>query len=112
MEIEIKNLKKEEVIAILNKAFELPWFIENNAIDIVDDLLYFDIVSIYNSENGKIYKIDLDELYDGIELFIKNGGSTNISSYDIVDCDKILQYTMFGKLLYHITITKTFLKDK
>lgn len=112
MEIEVKHLKKEDIITILDKAFELPWYIENNAIDIVDDLLDFDIVSIYNNENGKVYKIDLDELYTGIELYINNGGSTNISSYDIFDCDKILQYSLFGKLLYHVTITKTFLKDK
>lgn len=112
MEIEVKNLKKEDIITILNKAFELPWWNENNAIDIVDELLEFDIVSIYNSENGKVYKIDLDELYTGIELYINNDGKTNISSYDIVDCDKILQYTIFGKLLYHIAITKTFLKNK
>ena len=44
MEIEIKNLKKEDIITILNKAFELPWWNENNAIDIVDELLDFDIV--------------------------------------------------------------------
>ena len=110
MEIEIKHLTKDDIITILNKAFELPWYIENNAIDIVDELLDFDIVSIYDSENDKVYKIDLDELYKGIELFINNGGSTNISSYDIGDCDCILQYAMFGKLLYHVTITKTFLK--
>ena len=44
MEIEVKHLKKEDIITILDKAFELPWYIENNAIDIVDELLDFDIV--------------------------------------------------------------------
>ena len=36
MEIEIKHLSKEDIITILNKAFELPWWNENNALEIVD----------------------------------------------------------------------------
>ena len=112
MEIEIKNLKKEDIITILNEAFECPWWNENNALEIVDKLLGFDEVLIYNSENGKIYPLHLNELCRGIELFINNGGSTNISNYDLSDGDKILQYTFFEKLCYHITITKTFLKNK
>ena len=112
MEIEIKNLKKEDIITILNKAFELPWWNENNALDMVDKLLGFDEVSIYNSENGKVYTLHLNELCRGIEKFINNGGNTNISNYDLIDGDYILQYSLFGKLSYRICITKTFLKDK
>ena len=110
MEIEIKHLKKEDIITILNEAFECPWWNENNALEIVDKLLGFDEVLIYNSENGKVYTLHLNELCKGIELFINNGGSTNISNYDLSDGDKILQYTLFGKLCYHITITKHFIK--
>ena len=112
MEIGIKHLKKEDIITILNKAFDLPWWNENNAIDIVDKLLGFDEVLIYNSENDKVYSLHLNELCRGIEKFINNGGDTNISNYDIGDCDTILQYSLFGKICYQITITKAFLKDK
>ena len=112
MEIEIKHLSKEDIITILNKAFELPWWNENNALDMIDKLLGFDEVLIYNSENGKVYTLHLNELCRGIEKFINNSGNTNISNYDLIDCDYILQYSLFGKLCYHITITKTFLKDK
>ena len=108
MEIEIKHLSKEDIITILNKAFELPWWNENNALDMVDKLLGFDEVSIYNSENGKVYTLHLNELCRGIEKFINNGGNTNISNYDLFDCDYIIQYSLFGKLSYHITITKHF----
>ena len=112
MEIEIKHLKKEDIITILNKAFELPWWSENNALDIVDKLLGFDEVLLYNSENDKVYTLHLNELCRGIEKFINNCGNTNISKYDLGDCDCILQYSLFGKKLYCISITKAFLKDK
>ena len=112
MEIEIKHLSKEDIITILNKAFELPWWNENNALDMVDKLLGFDEVSIYNSGNGKVYTLHLNELCRGIEKFINNGGNTNISNYDLIDGDYILQYSLFEKLSYRICITKAFLKDK
>ena len=112
MEIAIKHLSKEDITTILNKAFELPWWNENNALDMVDKLSGFDEVLLYNSENGKEYTLHLNELCRGIEKFINNGGSTNISNYDLIDGDYILQYSLFGKLLYRVCITKTFLKDK
>ena len=112
MEIEIKHLSKEDIITILNKAFELPWWNENNTLDMIDKLLGFDVVSIYNSENDKEYILDLDDLYEGVGLFIKKGGSINPNEYNLIDGDYILQYSLFGKLSYRICITKTFLKDK
>ena len=112
MEIEIKHLTKEDITIILGKAFELPWWNENKVEDFIDKILKFEEVSIYNSENGKEYTLDLDELYEGIELFVKNGGSANISNYDLIDGDYILQYTLFGKVCYNITISKRFVKDK
>ena len=100
MEIEIKHLSKEDIITILNKAFELPWWNENNALDMVDKLLGFDEVSIYNSGNGKVYTLHLNELCRGIEKFINNGGNTNISNYDSGDGNRILQYALFGALIF------------
>ena len=112
MEIQIKHLSKEDIINILSGAFKCPWWNENNALDMVDKLLGFDEVLLYNSENGKVYTLHLNELCRGIEKFINNGGNTNISNYDLGDCDCILQYSLFGKLSYRICITKAFLKDK
>ena len=100
MEIEIKHLSKEDIITILNKAFELPWWNENNALDMVDKLLGFDEVLLYNSENDKVYTLHLNELCRGIEKFINNGGNTNISNYDLGDCDFILQYALFGTIVF------------
>ena len=109
MEIEVKHLTKEDITIILGGAFTFPWWNENKVEDFIDKFLKFEKVSIYNSENGKEYMLDLDELYDGIELFIKNGGRINTKEYDLFDCDYILQYSLFGKLLYNITIFNLFL---
>lgn len=110
MEIEVTHLTKEDIIIILGEAFKCPWWDNNKVSGIIDKFLKFEKVSIYNSENGKEYTLDLDELYEGIELFIKNGGSANINDYNLIDGDYILQYTLFGKVCYHITITKHFIK--
>ena len=112
MEIEVTHLTKEDITIILSEAFKCPWWNENKVKDFIDKFLKFEKVSIYNSENGKEYTLDLDELYEGIEKFVKNGGNINPNEYDLIDGDYILQYTLFGKLCYHITITKTFLKNK
>ena len=112
MEIEVTHLTKEDIITILNEAFKCHWWNENKVEDFIDKFLKFEKVSIYNSENGKEYTLDLDELYEGIGLFVKNGGKMNPSEYHLGDGDYILQYSLFGKLCYRICITKAFLKDK
>ena len=112
MEIAVMRLSKEDVITILGQAFKCPWWNENKVEDFIDKFLKFEKVSIYNSENGKEYTLDLDELYEGIGLFVKNGGNINTKEYDLFDGDYILQYTLFGKLCYNITISKHFIKDK
>ena len=112
MEIAVMRLTKEDVITILGQAFKCPWWNENKVEDFIDKFLKFEKVSIYNSENGKEYMLDLDELYAGIERFINKGGSINPNEYHLIDGDYILQYSLFGKLLYRVCITKTFLKDK
>ena len=112
MEIEVTHLTKEDITIILSEAFKCPWWNNNKVEEIIDKFLNFEKVSIYNNENCKEYMLDLDELYEGIELFIKNGGKMKPNEYHLIDGDYILQYSLFGKLSYHICITKAFLKDK
>ena len=112
MEIEVMRMSKEDITIILSEAFKCPWWNENKVEDFIDKFLKFEKVSIYNSENDKEYILDLDDLYEGVGLFIKKGGSINPNEYNLIDGDYILQYSLFGKLSYRICITKTFLKDK
>ena len=112
MEIEVMRMSKEDITIILSEAFKCPWWNENKVEDFIDKFLKFEKVSIYNSENDKEYILDLDDLYEGVGLFIKKGGSINPNEYNLIDGDYILQYSLFRKLSYRICITKTFLKDK
>ena len=110
MEIEIKNLTREEVIAILNEAFKCPWWGKNNAIDITNKLFDDKLIRVYNNETNQDYIMRIKDVFKGLSLFINNGGGTNISNYDLIDGDYILQYSIFGKILYRISITKHILK--
>ena len=111
MKIEIIGLIKEDIIGILNKAFECPWWNQNNAIEVADKLLNGETVTLFNSEDGERV-LSLKGLYKGLELFISNGGSTNIDDYDLVDADYIMQYSLYGRRIFCITIQKTRIKDE
>ena len=101
MEIEVKitNLTKEDIINILSEGFKCPMWNKNNVLEITNKLLNNEDTKIINVRNVK-FTISLHRLYKGIELLIKNGGDTNIDKYDIFDCDRIIQYALFGEIIY------------
>lgn len=101
MEIEVKitNLTKEDIIQILSEAFKSPRWNTNNVMEVTNNLVNNTFTIIKDSKNVK-YSLSLHRLYEGIELFIKDGGSTNHIEYDLIDCDKIIQYSLFGILMY------------
>lgn len=97
--VEIKNLTKEDIIHILSEGFKCPIWCKNNVIEITNKLLNNEKATIINIRNIK-FDISLYRLYKGIELFIKNGGSTKLYKYDVFDCDDIIQYALFGTIMY------------
>lgn len=99
MKIEISELTKEDIISILSDGFKCPRWNKNNVLEITNQLLDNEYTTIINSKNVR-FSISLHRLYKGIELFIKNGGSTIIDKYDIFDCDTIIQYALFGEIIY------------
>ena len=99
LKIEITNLNKEEIICILSEAFKCPLWNKNNAIEISNKLLNNGEAPIINCRNIK-FIISLSNLYRGIEAFIGEVGKVNIYKYDLSDGDKILQYALFGKVIY------------
>ena len=99
--VEIKNLTKKDIIDILAVAFSgTLWANDEPIEDLARTLLKGNKIEIINFEDSEKYILSLNNLCKGIELFIKNGGSTNISNYDSSDGDKILQYALFGILMF------------
>ena len=101
MEIEVKvsNLSKEDIIAILSEAFKHSMWNKNNAIEVTNKLLNNECTTIINNRNIK-FALSLYRLCIGIGLFIKNGGGTSLCEYDSSDGDKIIQYSLFGELMF------------
>ncbi len=99
LKIEITNLKKEEIICILSEAFKCPMWNKNNVVEISNKLLNNEEATIINSRNIK-FLISLNNLYRAIEKFIVEVGKLNIYNYNLIDCDKIIQYALFGVIIY------------
>ena len=103
MEIEVKisNLSKEDIICILAAGFSGHWLANDRSIeDLAIALLRGDKVELINFDDSEKYILSLNNLCKGIELFIKNGGGTNPCKYDLSDGDKIIQYSLFGILMF------------
>ena len=97
--VEIKNLTKEDIIYILSEGFKHHIWNKNNALEITNQLLDNEYTTIISSKNVR-FSISLHKLYKDIELFIENGGTTKLYKYDIFDCDNIIQYALFGEIIY------------
>lgn len=105
MEIEVKvsNLSKEDIISILAAGFSGYWYENGNEHTIEEMalmLLEGQSIILKSYKVGGIYKLSLNLLRTGIGLFIKNGGGTNPCKYDSSDGDKIMQYSLFGELMF------------
>ena len=96
--VEVTNLTKEDIIYILSEGFKCPMWNKNNVLEITNQLLDNEHTTIISSKIVR-FSISLHRLYKGIELFIKNGGGTNLYKYDLFDCDKIIQYALFGIIM-------------
>ena len=77
-----------------------------------------------DSEEGKTYELNKEKLLKGLELYLTNGGDAEIASREIVDtaevaaatyeytidtcevdavvADEIVQYALFGDVIYEI----------
>ena len=100
MKIEISELTKDDILTILSEAFKVPMWRRNNAVKVTNELLDKKRVLIYNSKDYINYALNLESLYNGLEKFILKIGNTNIDRYDYIDGDFILQYALFGVIVF------------
>ena len=90
--VEIKNLTKKDIVCILAAAFSGTWWVNDESIeDLAITLLKGKRIKLIYFEDSEKYILSLNNLRKGIELFIKNGGGTNLSNYDSSDGNRILQ---------------------
>ena len=99
LEVKITNLTKEDIIYILSEGFKCPIWSKNNVLEITNKLLNNEDVTIINYRNLK-FTMSLYRLYKGVEIFIKNGGGTKTCKYNVFECDNIIQYALFGDIIY------------
>lgn len=61
-----------------------------------------------DSEEGKTYELNKEKLLKGLELYLTNGGDAEIvregtidtCEVDAIAADKIVQYALFGDVIY------------
>ena len=101
LEVKISNLSEEDIICILAAGFSGDWYESEHTIkEMASILLDGGSIILKSYKVGGIYVLRLNHLCTGIGLFIKNGGGTNICKYDLSDGDKIIQYSLFGALMF------------
>ena len=103
MEIEVKisDLSEEDIVCILSAGFSGDWYENEHTIkEMALMLLEGQSIILKSYKVGGIYVLRLNHLCTGIGLFIKNGGGTNLCKYDLIDGDKIIQYSLFGELMF------------
>ena len=103
MEIEVKisDLSEEDIVCILSAGFSGDWYENEHTIkEMALMLLEGQSIILKSYKVGGIYVLRLNHLCTGIGLFIKNGGGTNLCKYDLIDGDKIIQYSLFGALIF------------
>ena len=101
--VEIKNLTKEDIVCILAASFSGDWYENGNEHtmeEMASILLEGQSIILKSYKVGGIYTLRLNHLCTGIGLFIKNGGNINPCKYDLIDGDKIIQYSLFGTLMF------------
>ena len=52
------------------------------------------------SRKNVYFLLSLNNFIKGIELFMNSGGSRNIYNYDLNDSDTIIQFALFGTIMF------------
>lgn len=57
-------------------------------------------LTITDRADDKEFTLDMDMLLKGYKLYFENGGDLDSDNMDANDADAILQYALFGELIY------------
>lgn len=113
-QVKIEKLELNEIADLLTTALygSYIWKVDNttkeyeeaqgNTIEdkLADMLLKGQQVVLIDNEEDEAFAFNLCQLYRGLELYVKNGGHIAIEEYDFNDADAVLQYAIFGKIIF------------
>lgn len=113
-QIKVEKMERNEIADLLTTALygSYIWKVDNttkeyneaqgNTIEdkLADVLLKGQQVILIDTEEDETFSLNLYQLYRGLELYVKNGGHIAIEEYDFNDADAVLQYAIFGKIVF------------
>ena len=114
IKVKITDLSKEEIVDLLSTALygnqilgvdnSTEEYNQAKGDTIEEKLAYMLLkgqrVYLIDMNENEVLDLTLDMIYKGLELFIQNGGSSNIEDYDLIDADSVLQYALFGEIIW------------
>ena len=114
IKVKITDLSKEEIVDLLSTAlYGNPRLGVDNSTeeykqadgDTIEEKLAYMLLKgqgiyLIDMYEDELLDLDLDRLYEGLSSFIENGGSSNIEEYDLIDADSVLQYAIFGEIIW------------
>ena len=100
--VEITNITKKDILIILREAIiNHIWEFDVELEEVPKLLLKNEKPLMIRKVSRNIYyRLSLGNFIKGIEMFINSGGSRNIYNYDLQDSDTIIQYALFGTIMY------------
>ena len=112
--IKVEELTHDDIVNILSTAlYGSPYLVVDNTVkeyeeatgDTIEDrladmLLKGQKVVLIDAEEDKKHNLTLSKLKKGWGQYIAKGGSTDIEDYDLLDADAIIQYSIFGDVIY------------
>lgn len=100
--VEVTNLTKKDILIILREAIiNHVWEFDVELEEIPKLLLENKKPLMIRKVSRNIYyRLSLGNFIKGIELFMNTGGSRNIYNYDLNDSDTIIQFALFGTIMY------------
>ena len=99
---EVTNLTKKDILIILREAIiNHVWEFDVELEEIPKLLLENKKPLMVRKVSRNIYyRLSLGNFIKGIEMFINYGGSRNIYNYNLQDSDTIIQFALFGTIMY------------
>lgn len=99
---EITKLTEKDILIILRESIINHVWEFDVELEEIPKLLLEDKepLKVRKVSRNVYFQLSLHNFIKGVEIHINNGGSRDIYSYDLQDSDAIIQYALFGQMVY------------